>query len=483
MMKSFAEIRAAYGAKKLSPTELTSQYLDAIQASTHNAFITVCKDRALAQAKTAEKELFREGVAAFDKKPLLGIPIAAKDNMVIDGVRTTCASRMLENYIPPYTATAIERLEQAGAIIVGKTNLDEFAMGSSNENSAFGPVKNPVDPTRVAGGSSGGSATGVRAGLCAASLGSDTGGSIRLPASFCGVVGLKPTYGRVSRYGLVAFASSLDQIGPFASTVQDSASVLQSMWGSDPLDSTSSSQATPDLIKAVSQEPSWSSLRVGVPREYFEAEALSGDVRKSIEASVKWFEKKGAKIVPISLSNSKYAVAVYYVVALCEASSNLSRFDGVRFGFRPKEADEAADIGSFYEISRSAFGAEVKRRIILGTFALSSGFQDDFYVKACRVRRLIKRDFDQAFEKVDLIAGPVSTTTAFKIGEKSSDPLAMYLNDIYTIPANLAGIPAISLPCAVGGDGMPIGLHLQAAHFREDLLLSVSAAFEKEHRL
>jgi aspartyl-tRNA(Asn)/glutamyl-tRNA(Gln) amidotransferase subunit A len=319
----------------------------------------------------------------------------------------------------------------------------------------------------------------VRAGLAAASLGSDTGGSIRLPASYCGIVGVKPTYGRVSRYGLVAFASSLDQIGPFAANVSDAAEVLETMWGHDPLDSTSAQQGAPSLRQALNVATDWSKLRVGVPKEYFETDALSQYVRDSIESSLRWMEKQGAKLVPISLPHSKYAVAVYYVVALCEASSNLSRFDGVRFGFRPKQADEAGSLEDFYELSRAAFGAEVKRRIILGTFALSSGYQDAYYTKACQVRRLIKQDFDQAFQKVDLIAGPVSTTTAFKLGEKSSNPLEMYLNDIFTIPANLAGIPALSLPCGTGKDGMPIGLHLQAAHFREDLLLSVSHALEK----
>ncbi len=478
-MRSFAEIRAELGAKKVSPVELAGSYLKSIRSSTHNAFITVCDERALEQARRAEAELARDGAAAYAKKPLLGIPIAIKDNLVIDGVRTTCGSKMLENYVPPYTATAVERLEAAGAIVLGKTNLDEFAMGSSNENSAFGPVRNPLDPARVPGGSSGGSAASVRAGLAAASLGSDTGGSIRFPASLCGVVGMKPTYGRVSRFGLVAFASSLDQIGPFASNVADAADVLQAMWGNDPLDATCSLEPVPRLADALARAPDWPKLRIGVPKEYFESDAVAPDVKAAIESSLKWYEKQGAKLVPVSLPNSRYAVAVYYVVALCEASSNLARFDGVRFGHRPRQADEAGDLADFYELSRAAFGAEVKRRIILGTFALSSGYQDAYYLKACQVRRLIKNDFDQAFAKVDLIAGPVSATTAFKLGEKSSDPLAMYLNDIFTIPTNLAGLPAISVPSGNGKDGLPIGLHLQAPHFREDLLLSVAAAFEK----
>ncbi|MGZ3699747.1 MAG: Asp-tRNA(Asn)/Glu-tRNA(Gln) amidotransferase subunit GatA, partial [Bdellovibrionota bacterium] len=412
-----------------------------------------------------------------EKFPLLGVPLAIKDNMTIDGVRTTCASKMLENYIPPYTGTAVERLERAGSITLGKTNLDEFAMGGSNENSAYGPVRHATHEDRVPGGSSGGSATAVRAGLCVAALGSDTGGSIRLPASYSGIVGLKPTYGRVSRYGLVAFASSLDQIGPMTVSVSDAATLLEVMGGHDPLDSTSSPQASGAYRQATQREPDWKKLRIGVPKEY-QVAGLSPDVEKAIHASLSWFENMGARLVPISLPHTKYSVAVYYLVAVSEASSNLARFDGVRFGVRPPEAAQAQDLASFYKKVRAGFGPEVKRRIILGTFALSSGYSDQYYRQACQVRRLIKQDFDEAFQKVDLIAGPVSPTTAFRLGEKSQDPLQMYLNDIFTIPANLAGLPSISVPCGKDREELSIGLHLQAPQFQEERLLSVAQAFE-----
>jgi aspartyl-tRNA(Asn)/glutamyl-tRNA(Gln) amidotransferase subunit A len=476
--RTITEIHDAYDGKKISPEELIREKLAAAQASQLGSVLTLCEDRALAQAREASHILQREGRVPREKMPLFGIPMGIKDALVIEGVRTTAASKMLENYVPPYTATSVARLEAAGAVTLAKLNMDEFAMGGSNENSAFGPVKNPRDPSRVAGGSSGGSAAAVAEGFVTAALGSDTGGSIRLPASFCGVVGMKPTYGRVSRYGLIAFASSLDQVGPFAGNIPDAAAVLDAMSGHDPKDSTSSTKAKPAMTKAAHAEPDWRSLRVGVPKEFFSA-GLSSDVEKSIQASLKFFESKGARLVPISLPHSGFAISVYYVVAVSEASSNLARFDGVRYGTRSAGADGAAGLAGFYEASRAGFGAEVKRRIILGTFALSSGYSDAYYKRACQVRALIKRDFDEAFGKVDLIAGPVAPTTAFKLGEKTTDPLQMYLMDIFTIPASLAGLPALSIPCGKDSGGLPIGLHLMAPVFGEEKLVSVAAAFER----
>jgi aspartyl-tRNA(Asn)/glutamyl-tRNA(Gln) amidotransferase subunit A len=476
--KSIAEIHDAYDKKLLSPIEFVRDYLDAAKKDTLNAFLTVSEERALAQAKKADADLARHGKVPRSEKPLFGIPMAVKDNIVIEGMRTTAASKMLENYLPPYTATVASRLEQSGAITLGKTNLDEFAMGGSNENSAFGPVLHPLFNDRVAGGSSGGSAAAVSAKLCQFSLGSDTGGSIRLPASFTGVVGLKPTYGRVSRYGLIAFGSSLDQIGPFARNVEDVARVFEAMSGFDPKDGTTAKVAKQNYAQALQKDVDWASLKIGVPKEYF-VEGLSSDVEKSVRDSIKWFESQGSKIVPISLPHSPYCIAVYYIVAVCEASSNLSRYDGVRFGVRPQAAAEARDLEDFYKKVRSGFGAEVKRRIILGSFALSSGYSEEYYKRACQVRRLIKQDFVEAFKQVDVIMGPVAPTTAFKLGEKSSNPLEMYLNDLYAIPANLAGIPAISVPCGADPSGLPIGLHMMSEAFTESKLLSVAHGFEK----
>jgi aspartyl-tRNA(Asn)/glutamyl-tRNA(Gln) amidotransferase subunit A len=473
------EIHDAFDRKEVSAMELTRDYLNAAKATQTGAFLTLSEDRALSQAKAADELIAREGRVPRDRKPLLGIPLAIKDNMSIDGVRTTCGSRLLENYIAPYTATAVARLEAAGSISLGKLNMDEFGMGGSNENSAYGPVQHPTHSDRVPGGSSGGSATAVRAELCAASLGSDTGGSIRLPSSYCGIVGMKPTYGRVSRSGLVAFASSLDQIGPMARSVEDAAALLDVMSGHDELDSTSAPESATQGLKALSTAPDWNKLRVGVPQEYLEGGGLNPDVAQAIQSSLQWFESQGAKLVPLSLPHTQYAVAVYYLVAVSEASSNLARFDGVRFGVRPPAAMEAGDLVNFYQKVRASFGPEVKRRIILGTFALSSGYADAYYKRACQVRRLIKQDFDQAFEKVDLIAGPVSTGTAFKLGEKSNDPMSMYLNDIFTVPANLAGIPALSVPCGEDKSGLPIGLHLMAKPFGDERLLAAAHAFEK----
>jgi aspartyl-tRNA(Asn)/glutamyl-tRNA(Gln) amidotransferase subunit A len=474
--KSISEIHDAYDKKILSPVEFVRDYLAAAKAEKFNAYLDVTETRAMAQAKEADRELARLGKVPRAEKPLFGIPMAVKDNLVMDGLRTTAASKMLENYIPPYTATAVERLEAAGAITLGKTNLDEFAMGGSNENSAFGPVKHPLFPDRVPGGSSGGSAAAVCGKLAHFSLGSDTGGSIRLPASFTGIVGFKPTYGRVSRYGLIAFGSSLDQVGPFAESVEDVARVYEVMSGFDPKDGTTArmKKETASFDKSLD----FASLKIGVPKEYF-VSGLSSDVEKSVRESLDWFKSQGAKLVPISLPHSPYCIAVYYIVAVCEASSNLSRFDGVRFGVRPPSVAEAHSLDDFYKKVRANFGDEVKRRIILGTFALSSGYSEAYYTRACQVRRLIKNDFTEAFKQVDVIMGPVAPSTAFKLGEKSSDPLEMYLNDLYTIPANLAGIPAISVPCGKDSQGLPIGLHLMTDAFSDSKLLSIANAFQK----
>jgi aspartyl-tRNA(Asn)/glutamyl-tRNA(Gln) amidotransferase subunit A len=479
--KTIRQVHDAFDAKKLSPAELTEQYLSRIQKSDHNAYLLVLEERARAQAKKAQSILEKEGKVPRDQKPLLGIPLGIKDLLTMDGVRTTCGSRILENYIPPYTATCVQKLEDAGAVSLGKINMDEFAMGSSNENSAFGPVKHPTHPDHVPGGSSGGSGTAVGADLCFAALGTDTGGSIRLPASFCGIVGMKPTYGRVSRNGLIAFASSLDQVGPMTRSIEDAALLLEVMAGYDPMDSTSAPMI-PQAWKKSLQEPfSMEGLKVGVPTEYFSHE-LSPDVQKHIDAALKWYESQGAKLVEVSLPHTQWAVATYYVVAVSEASSNLSRYDGIRFGNRPKAAEQGESLDEFYKKVRAQFGPEVKRRIILGAFALSSGYYDAYYKKACQVRRLIQQDFFSAFEKVDLIAAPVSPTTAFKVGEKSADPLSMYLMDIFTIPASLAGLPALSVPCGKDRDGLSVGLQLIGPQFEETRILQAANAFEKAHQ-
>ena len=440
--------------------------------SEFNAFVTVMGDDAMSRAHEIDRSVDR----GEPLPSLAGTVIAVKDNMVMRGVRTTAGSRILFNYKPPYTATAVERLQAAGALIIGKTNLDEFAMGSSTENSAFGPVRNPWDPTRVPGGSSGGSAVAVAAGMAMTALGSDTGGSVRQPASFSGVVGLKPTYGRVSRYGLIAFGSSLDQIGPFGSCVEDVARVLGVIAGRDPNDSTSSPVDVDDYVSTINHDIS--GLRVGVPREYYGA-GLDPEVKEKVEAATAILEQLGAKIIEISLPHTEYAVPVYYLVATAEASSNLARYDGVRYGFR---AEGATNLKEMYSQTRDqAFGAEVKRRIMLGTYALSAGYYDQYYGKAQRVRALIERDFRDAFSRCDLIATPTSPTPAFKLGEKANDPLEMYLSDIYTITANLAGIPALSLPCGLSSTGLPIGIQLIGKQFDESGLLR--AAYNLEQAL
>jgi aspartyl-tRNA(Asn)/glutamyl-tRNA(Gln) amidotransferase subunit A len=471
MNLTIAELHKLYASGEASPSEVCRDALDRIERDNDrlNAYITINCESALKRAAAMDADIQE----AVRRRPLAGVPVAVKDNMLIAGVRTTCGSRILGNYVPPYTATAVKKLEDAGAIIIGKTNLDEFAMGSSTENSAFGPVRHPVDQEFVPGGSSGGSAVAVAAGHAPIALGSDTGGSIRQPASFCGVIGLKPTYGRVSRYGLVAFASSLDQIGPFANNVGDTARALQVISGHDRRDSTSANVAVPDYLSALNGDIK--GLRVGAPPECF-GEGLDPEVKERVEDGIRKLADRGARVVEVSLPHMKYVIAVYYIIATAEASSNLARYDGVRYGFR---AEEARALAEMYRKTRDeGFGAEVKRRIMLGTFVLSSGYYDAYYEKAQRVRSMLANDFAEAFRKCDVIATPTSPTPAFKIGEKSNDPLAMYLSDIYTVTVNLAGVPAISVPCGKSSAGLPIGLQLIGNHFDEARLLNAAYAYE-----
>jgi aspartyl-tRNA(Asn)/glutamyl-tRNA(Gln) amidotransferase subunit A len=463
--------RSAVQERKTSAAALAESLYAKIQSDDPKigAFLTLCKDRALAKA------LEMDALAAKGEKlpPLGGVPVAIKDVMVTKGVRTTAGSKILGNYIPPYDCTAVARLEAAGAVVLGKLNCDEFAMGSSNENSAWKPVHNPRDLTRVPGGSSGGSAAAVAADMAVATLGSDTGGSIRQPASFCGVVGMMPTYGRVSRYGLIAFASSLDHIGPLTKTVKDAAIMLRTIAGRDPMDSTSAEVPVPDYVAAL--EKPVRGLKIGVAKEYL-GEGLDQEVRSAIEAAIQKLAKQGCEIVDVSLPHTQYAIPTYYIVATAEASSNLARFDGVRYGYRAKDARTLSEM---YRRSRDqGFGAEVKRRIMLGTYALSAGYYDAYYLKAQRVRTLLTRDFEEAFKKVDAIVAPVSPTAAFKLGEKVDDPLAMYLADIYTVTADLAGIPGISVPCGETKEKLPIGLQILGRHFDESTILRVAQASE-----
>jgi aspartyl-tRNA(Asn)/glutamyl-tRNA(Gln) amidotransferase subunit A len=465
-------VRAAVVEKRTTAAALVEQFYDGIKADDADihAYLTLSQDRAFAQAKHIDG-LVSKGDPL---PPLAGVPLGIKDVMVTRGVRTTAGSKILENFIPPYDCTAVARLEAAGAIVLGKMNCDEFAMGSSNENSAYGPVRNPRDKSRVPGGSSGGSAAAVAAGTAVATLGSDTGGSIRQPASFCGVVGLMPTYGRVSRYGLIAFASSLDHIGPLTKTVKDAAILLGVIAGHDPLDSTSADVPVPDYEADLAKPVN--GLKIGVPKEYF-GEGLDAEVRAAVEAGIAKLQSAGCQIIPISLPHTAYAVPTYYVIATAEASANLARYDGVRYGYRSKGARTLSEM---YRKSRDeAFGSEVKRRIMLGTYALSSGYYDAYYLKAQRVRTLLTRDFEQAFQKVDAIVTPTAPTPAFKIGEKSDDPLSMYLADIYTVTADLAGVPGISVPCGKTQSGLPIGLQVLGRHFDESTVLRVAAAVEQ----
>ena len=457
--------------REFSSVELTEAVFERIAGteSKIRAYLTLARDAALEQARQADERL-KQGRAT---SPLLGVPLAVKDNFLTRGLRTTCASKMLANFIPPYDATTVRMLRATGAVITGKTNLDEFAMGSSAENSAFFPTRNPWNLERIPGGSSGGSAAAVAADQCIAALGTDTGGSIRQPAACCGIVGLKPTYGRVSRFGIIAFASSMDQVGPLTKDVQDSALFLEVIAGHDPADSTSVDRPVPLYSEALTGDVK--GVRLGIPKEYF-VRGMQPEVELAVRTAIRALEKNGAVIEEISLPHTEYAVAVYYIVATAEASSNLARYDGMRYG----HSVHAKDLTDTYMISRQeGFGAEVKRRIMLGTYALSAGYYDAYYLKAQRVRTLIKQDFDEAFKHCDVIVTPTAPTTAFKLAAKIQDPLQMYLSDIYTISINLAGLPALSLPCGFDQAGMPIGMQIVGKHFDEATILRVSHAYEQ----
>ncbi len=458
--------------RQTTATTLVEDFYRKIEAEDKgktNAYLTLSRERAFAQAARIDKIADKgDPLPAFG-----GVPIAIKDVMNTRDVRTTAGSKILTNYLPPYDCTAVEKLERAGAVVLGKTNCDEFAMGSSNENSAYGPVRNPRDPERVPGGSSGGSAASVAGGTAVAALGSDTGGSIRQPAAFCGVVGLMPTYGRVSRYGLIAFASSLDHIGPLTKSVKDAALVLQQIAGRDPLDATTADAPVPDFVAEIGKPVA--GLKLGIPKEYF-GEGLDAEVRKSVENGIQLLAKAGCEVVPISLPHTPYAIPTYYVVATAEASSNLARYDGVRYGHRSLQARTLSEM---YRRTRDeGFGPEVKRRIMLGTYALSAGYYDAYYLKAQKVRSLLADDFVEAFKRVDAVITPTTPTPAFKLGEKTDDPLAMYLADIYTVTADLTGIPGISVPCGKSSSGLPIGLQILGRHFDEGTILRLGHALE-----
>ena len=469
------ELSAALAAKKVSSVELTRLFLDRIKALNGqlNAFITVDEERSLAQARVADQRRAGKGNAG-EAGPLTGIPIAHKDIFCTMGIRTTCGSRMLAEYASPYDAHVIERFNAAGAVLLGKTNMDEFAMGSSNETSHFGPVRNPWDTGRVPGGSSGGSAAAVAARMAPAATGTDTGGSIRQPAALTGVCGLKPTYGVVSRYGMIAFASSLDQGGPLGKSATDLALLMNVMAGFDARDSTSLERPAEDYSRSLNE--SLQGLRIGLPKEYF-ADGVEPDVAARVREAVAWFESQGAKTVEITLPNTGLAVPVYYVIAPAEASSNLSRFDGVRYGHRAKEY---ADLNDMYRRTRAeGFGAEVKQRILIGTYVLSHGYYDAYYLQAQKVRRLIAKDFADAFAQCDLIMGPTSPSTAFELGAKGDDPVQMYLNDIFTIPAPLAGLPGLSIPCGFDSKGLPVGLQIMGNYFAEAKMLGAAHRYQQ----
>ncbi len=468
--KTVAELAAALAAKQCSSVELTQSFLDRIaRFEALNAFIAVDGERALEQARAADARR-ADGKAG----PLTGVPLAHKDIFCTDGVRTSCGSRMLENFVAPYNATVVEKIDAAGMVTLGKTNMDEFAMGSSNETSHFGPVRNPWNTGLVPGGSSGGSAAAVAARLAPAATGTDTGGSIRQPAALCGITGLKPSYGRVSRYGMIAFASSLDQGGPMTRSAEDAALLLHAMAGFDERDSTSVGEPVPDYTAGLNQD--LKGIRIGLPKEYFAA-GLDTGVDACIQAAIEEYRKLGAEIVDVSLPNSGLAVPCYYVLAPAEASSNLSRYDGVRYGHRAKEY---GDLLELYERSRAeGFGAEVKRRIMIGTYALSAGYYDAYYLKAQQLRRLIAEDFTRAFESCDVILGPTTPATAFALGDKAADPVAMYLSDIYTISVNLAGLPGMSIPAGFDPAGRPVGLQLIGQYFGEGRLLNVAHGYQQ----
>lgn len=476
-MKSICEMTAeeigkAYREKTLTVPEVVKAFLDNIEKEDDKikAYITVCKEEALKKADEVQA-MFDEGK---QMGALAGIPIAIKDNICTKGVRTTCASKMLENFIPPYDASVMKKIEATNAIVLGKTNMDEFAMGGSTENSAFFMTKNPVNLDKVPGGSSGGSAAAVAGKMAPISLGSDTGGSIREPASFCGIVGMKPTYGLVSRYGLVAFASSLDQIGPFSKTVRDNAVLLTAIAGHDEMDSTSANVENKDYEKALVNDVK--GLKIGVPKEYF-GEGINEEVRASLEKAIEKYKELGAKVEECSLPVTEYALPTYYIIACAEASSNLGRYDGIRYGYRTNNFESLKDI---YKNSRTeGFGDEVKRRIILGTYVLSSGYYDAYYKKAQKVRTLVKKGFEEAFEKYDVLLTPTVPTVAFDIGSKSKNPLEMYMTDILTVSINIAGVPAISIPCGKDSSGMPIGMQLIAKHFNEETLYRAAYTFEQ----
>ncbi len=458
--------------KEITSRELTRSVLDRIARinSKVNAFITICEDSAMARAAMAD-----ERIQSGNGGPLTGIPISVKDVLCTRGIRTTCASKILEDFVPPYDAAVVEKLNNAGTVMVGKVNMDEFAMGSSNENSGFMITKNPWDVSRIPGGSSGGSAVSVSADMCLGSIGSDTGGSIRQPASHCSVAGLKPTYGRVSRYGLVAFASSLDQIGPIGKCVSDCAILMNALAGYDPKDSTSVNIPVPDYSDL--PENGLKGVKIGIPKEYEAAEGLAPDVSAAVDRAVVTLEKLGAEKVSVSLPHTRYAVAAYYVIAPSEASSNLARYDGVKYGFRDPAAENL--IGMYKQTRSNGFGKEVKRRIIIGTYCLSAGYYDAYYGKASQVRTMIMEDFKRAFTHCDAILSPVAPEPPFRIGEKTDDPLTMYLSDIFTLSANLAGIPGISIPCGFSGDGLPIGLQIMGKHFDEHGILKIASEFER----
>ncbi len=466
-----SEASALIARREVSPLDVTKAVLRRIEAveSKVRAFVTLAPDRAIAMAGSAEKELRTAGRAGS----LLGIPLAIKDNLCTRGILTTCASKMLSNFVPPYESTATSRLLESGYVLVGKTNMDEFAMGSSTENSGFHVTRNPWNLDRIPGGSSGGSAAAVAADECLAALGSDTGGSIRQPAALCGVVGMKPTYGRVSRYGLVAFASSLDQIGTLTKCVRDAAMVLNVICGHDPKDSTSVPSVVPDFTRALGDGVK--GARIGIPKEYF-VEGMDKEVEGAVRGAIGRLEELGARPIEVSLPHTEYAIAAYYILATSEASSNLARYDGVKYGRR----SEGRDLMDMYLKTRAdGFGPEVKRRIMLGTYALSSGYYEAYYKKAQQVRTLIKNDFERAFTQVDLLVTPTTPTAAFRIGEKTADPLQMYLSDIFTISVNLAGLPALSLPCGFTSDNVPVGLQFIGKHFDEQTILRAAHAYEQ----
>ena len=470
--RTIKEAAALIEKREASPVELTELFLERISAEDGriNSYITVWEEAALDAARKAEKEISEGNYLGA----LHGVPIALKDIFVTKDSRTTCGSKMLRDFVAPYNSTVAEKLMASGSVVLGKNNMDEFAMGSSNETSYFGPVKNPWDTDRVPGGSSGGSAAATAANLCVASVGTDTGGSIRQPGSLCGVVGMKPTYGRVSRYGMIAFASSLDQAGPLAKTVEDAAIILSSIAGHDPMDSTSVNLPTADYASALSADIK--GLRVGIPKEYF-VSGMDPEVEKSVREAIAELETLGAEIVEISLPHSRYAVSTYYIIAPSEASSNLARYDGVRYTYRCEDPETLRDL--FFRSRSEGFGDEVKRRIMLGTYALSTGYYDAYYLKAQKARTLIIKDFESAWEKVDVIVSATSPETAFRIGEKTDDPLKMYLSDILTIPCNIAGLPGISVPCGFSSEKLPIGLQIMGKPFDEQTVLNVAYAYEQ----